>query len=81
MREWDMMSLVPDWLPFAIFAGGIGLLLFAVRRQQKQYSAHLAEVTKINEENRTLNRNNHKLAVDCLIVLKEIKTLLETRKP
>ena len=56
-------------------------VLVIARRQHKRYSSHLAEVTRINEENRVLGRENHEIARQSLIVLKEIKTLLEDRKP
>jgi hypothetical protein len=59
----------------------IVFVLVIARRQHKRYSSHLAEVTRINEENRVLGRENHEIARQSLIVLKEIKTLLEDRKP
>jgi hypothetical protein len=59
----------------------IVFVLVIARQQHKSYSSHLAEVTRINEKNRVLGRENHEIARHSLIVLKEFKTLLEDRKP
>ena len=76
-----MIDLIMAWLPLAVVAVFIGYVLIAMRRQQKSYASHLADVTRINEENRVLGRENHEIARQSLIVLKEIKTLLEDGKP
>ena len=76
-----MIDLIMAWLPLAVVAVFIGYILIVMRRQQKSYASHLADVTRINEENRVLGRENHEIARQSLIVLKEIKTLLEDGKP
>ena len=76
-----MAALIEDWWIAAVVIGVIGLVFMMVWQQQKKYVVHLAEVTRLNEENRTLNRENHAIASESLVVLKEIKILLEDRKP
>jgi hypothetical protein len=76
-----MIDVIMAWLPLALILAVIVFVLMIARRQHKSYSSHLAEVTRINEENRVLGRENHEIARQSLIVLKEIKTLLEDRKP
>jgi hypothetical protein len=76
-----MVALFEDWWIAAVFLGAVGLVLMMVRQQQNKYAVHLAEVTKLNEENRTLNRENHRIAAESLVVLKQIKILLEDRNP
>ena len=76
-----MIDLIMAWLPLLVVVVVTGYILIVMRRQQKSYASHLADVTRINEENRVLGRENHEIARQSLIVLKEIKTLLEDGKP
>ncbi len=77
----DTIGMIAAWAPLAVVVLVLGVILLGAWRQHKNYLAHLAEVTRINEENRALGRENHEIARQSLIVLKEIKTLLEDGKP
>ena len=65
------------WAPFIFMMFILAVIFIFARRQQKSYGVHLAEVSRINQETVTLNREIQALAREQLAVLKDIKAALE----
>ena len=72
-----MLELVITWLPFVII---LAVALVMGRKQMKDYGSHVRSVTQVNDSILDLTRKTHALTQEQLVVLKEIKLLLEDRK-
>jgi hypothetical protein len=66
-------KFILDWLPIVVFV----VIWFVM---SKGYGKHMDRVSTINDEILEVTRKSHALMAEQIVILKEIKTLLEDRK-